>query len=707
MYTKTLLATSLALAMSGCSITPEVISPNDIASTAKADIQLLSKHQVIEGVVTLEEALARAVLNNRDKKLKLLETALAHGEFELAQHEMLPSLTASAGYSERDNYAGSASVNFSDGEPDTLGPNPAYSVSQEKEHETQSVAFTWNILDFGLSYVRANQYADRYLISKERERKVVHNITQDVRASYWRAVSAERLLAKINPLIKQTTEALKNSREIETKKLRSPLEALYYQRELLDILRALQSLRQDLMGAKTELASLIGLKPGTFFELADVNSPKYPVPELHIELEQMEELALQQRPELIETHYQKRISAAETKAAILDLLPGINLTAGIYKDSNDYLLNQDWASMGAQISWNLFDVFTISDKNRMAKTREALVGEQRLAASMAVLTQVHLARIRYEQAGKSFDLAGKYLDVAQRISEQTQNSARMKRASSLDLIRESLNTLLAELRRDVSYADLQNSYGRIYVSMGVDLLPENYTDVSLQDLSEQIGNRLAQWHKGELTPIAVGTGEVSASVRDVKTGTENSVEMAAQPVSGLVRDNNDVPADGESETEKSDVLAAADSGSSAPNTLASAKLKGVKLGPFNSEQAELAIHKLEDAGIAFRSEQNEHIRKIGYILLNSNLESNPQAIVTDLSSHGLKNVEYINYGAYKGRVSFGVSYSETDARKRMQQVEKYGHQAELVTRYRKQPLIVLYADVLEQDARLQAMNLSQ
>ena len=697
MFTKTLLATSLALAMSGCSITPQVISSNDIASTAEADIQLLSQYQEIEGVVTLEEALARAVLNNRDKKLKLLETALAHGEIGLAQHEMLPSLTASAGYSERNNYSGSASVNFSDGEPDALGPNPAYSVSQEKVHDTQSVAFTWNILDFGLSYVRANQYADRYLISKERERKVVHNITQDVRAAYWRAVSAERLLTKINPLITQTTETLKNSREVETQQLRSPLEALYYQRELLDILRALQSLRQDLTGAKTELASLIGLKPGVSFELADVDSSNYPIPELHVELDQMEELALQQRPELIETHYQKRISAAETKAAILDMLPGINLTAGVYQDSNGYLLNQDWTSMGAQVSWNLFDVFKISANNRMADAREALVEQQRLAASMAVLTQVHLARIRYEQTIKSFDLASKYLDVAQRISEQTHNSARMKRASSLDLIRESLNTLLAELRRDVSYADLQNSYGRIYVTMGVDLLPTNYTEVNLQDLSEQIGNRLGQWQKGELTPV-----DVSVLVTD-----EQVVEQALQPTLNSPVDNSDVPSGGVSETVKDNSLDIADSDSSVPVTTASVKLSRVKLGPFNPEQAELVSQKLENAGITFRSEQSENIEKVGYILLNSKMDANPQTIVSDLNGHGLKNVEYINYGAYKGRVSFGVSYSEAEAHKRIQQIEKYGHQAELVTRYRKQPLVVLYADVPEKDTRLQAMNLSK
>ena len=215
-------------------------------------------------------------------------------------------------------------------------------------------------------------------------------------------------------------------------------------------------------------------------------------------MDMMEELALQHRPELIETHYQERISVAEAKAAVIDMLPGINLTAGIYNDSSDYLLYQDWTRMGAQISWNLFDVFKVGAERRMAQTREALAKEQRLAASMVVLTQVHLSRIRFEQSRKSFDLAGDYLEVAQRISEQTQNAARMNRTSKLDLIRESLNTLLAELRRDVAYADLQNSYGRIYASMGIDLLPSDYSSQSLNALSEQVGMRFQQWEEGTI-----------------------------------------------------------------------------------------------------------------------------------------------------------------------------------------------------------------
>ena len=69
---------------------------------------------------------------------------------------MLPSLTASAGYSERNNYATSG-TSFVNGEPQPLGTNPSYSISQDKERVTSDIGFSWNILDFGLSYVRAQQ----------------------------------------------------------------------------------------------------------------------------------------------------------------------------------------------------------------------------------------------------------------------------------------------------------------------------------------------------------------------------------------------------------------------------------------------------------------------------------------------------------------------------------------------------------------------
>lgn len=536
MRTKIIASIGTVFVLSGCAIKPVVLSTETLRETIRSDVERLSQQRdQITAPISLDEAIARSVRNNRDRKLKVLETALTRQQIDLARHDLLPSLTTSAGYSGRNNYAATASVRFADGVPEPLPADPAYSVSQDKQRTTYDVGFTWNVLDFGLSYVRANQQADRFLIGKERERKVVHNITQEVRGAYWRAVSAERLLRKIGPLIDRAELALKDSRNVEAQQLRPPLEALQYQRELLEILRSLQSLRQDLMNARTELAALMGMRPGTEFELADVMKPAFTVPNVEVALTKMEEIALEQRPELLEAHYQQRISAADTRTALLRLLPSLNLTAGASYDSSDYLLNQNWVSAGAQVSWNLMNVFRLGAEQAAAETRGAWLEEQRLASSMAVLTQVHIARIRFDQSRKSFELAGLYNDVAMRIQDQTRNGAQMQRIAELALIRESLNALLAELRRDVAYADMQNSFGRMFMSMGLDLVPEDYTDGTLSELTKNIAWRFANWQRGEL---GLPSGDApKAAVVDAPVTHEKAAPLDSAPAAMAEQDD--------------------------------------------------------------------------------------------------------------------------------------------------------------------------
>lgn len=506
------------LLISACTLKPVAVDPQQLSEMAGQDLQQLQNpNQIIDGAISLESAIARALTFNRDKQLKRLETALAHGQAGLARWEMLPQLTTSAGYSKRNNYAASASVTFENGQPGELDPNPSYSVSQDKEKATYGASFTWNILDFGLSYVRAKQKADAYLIARERERKVVHNITQEVRAAYWRTVSADRLLNKIAPVMNRTSQALLDARHVETQRLQPPLQALRYQRELLEVLRSLQGLKLELSSARPELAALMGLKPGTAFELEDVQNPDFTIPELSIEPLAMEELALTHRPELIENHYQKRISAADTRAAFLELLPGFDLNAGINHDNSKYLLNQDWNSIGANVSWNLMGLFRLKGELEQTKTREALVEAQRLATSMAVMTQVHLARTSFEENRENFGLASDYLNVVSRIYVQVNNNAFSQSSSELELIRESLNSLLAELRRDMAYAELQNSFGRVFVTMGLDLVPGGQPE-SLEALSQSIGERLSQWQQGELLL------PVEAEAEDVDSETDADPE---------------------------------------------------------------------------------------------------------------------------------------------------------------------------------------
>ncbi len=458
--------TSLFLA--GCSVAPKPLLPKDIKKAVKKDLQTINDNApVITKPITLDEAMKMAIENNLNSKVKIMESALMQKEIKSMYYDMLPSLTAKAGYSSRNKYAASASTSFSDGTPDPLTDDPNYSISRNKEKIDADVTFSWNVLDFGLSYVRAQQKSNRYLMAKERERKAVQNIMQEVRRTYYEAVSADALLKRIKPMMREVEEALGDLSKVKELRINSPMKSLSYERELLEVLRSLQGLERNLIGAKVKLSELIGIKPGTDFELAQKIKKDYELPALNLRLDEMEKIALRNRPEILESRYKQRITKKEATVAILRMLPGINLTSDISYSDSEYLLNNNWTSFGTKVSWNLLNIFKLEDYQDVAKAKEELAKQEKLAISMAVLSQVHLSTVRFYQAKKEYELSRRYLNVAQEIFDLTKVGNSLNMNSRLVFIKEKLNYILATLRHSYAYANVQNSYGRVFASLGV------------------------------------------------------------------------------------------------------------------------------------------------------------------------------------------------------------------------------------------------
>ena len=381
----------VSLVIVSCARAPEPLDAGIISKQITKDLQLLgSTPQAMDKPLTLYNAIAKAILYNREYKLAVMEAALSQRQYDLAKTNMLPALTLSAGYAGRDNYAASRSATFTDGEPSELGDS--YSVSADKTRNTTSTVLSWNVLDFGLSYVRTGQSADRRMVAIERQRKVVHNIVREVTYAYWRAIAADNLLSKMGPLLRRVEKAIEDSEQIERKRLSSPIEALIYQKELLEIRRTLHTQQRALMTARLELAQLMGMLPGQTYELAPV---EYIIPEIAMNMTLMENTALLSRPELMEARYQSRISQSEVRAALLSMLPNLNLTATAGYDDSDYQLYEDYTEMGAQVSWNLMTVFNGPANRRVAKAQVDVAEQQRLALAMAVVSQVHIANLNF------------------------------------------------------------------------------------------------------------------------------------------------------------------------------------------------------------------------------------------------------------------------------------------------------------------------
>jgi len=96
-----------ALVLAGCSVTPVPLTLADHAERVDKDVSsLFADQEPVTGAITLEEAMARAIKYNLDHRLKVMENALASHQLTSANLSMLPNLTATAGYSGRNNFAG-------------------------------------------------------------------------------------------------------------------------------------------------------------------------------------------------------------------------------------------------------------------------------------------------------------------------------------------------------------------------------------------------------------------------------------------------------------------------------------------------------------------------------------------------------------------------------------------------------------------------
>jgi outer membrane protein TolC len=510
--------------VTGCSIAPKAWEKSEIKEASKQELVALERTEEITKEISLDEAIHRGVNYNRQKRVRMMESALAEKQFDLMKFDMLPTLAANAGYATRNNYAASASTVFEDGKPSPLVDNPTYSVSQDKKQASADITFSWNILDFGLSYVKAKQQSDRFLISKEGERKVLFNITQEIRRAYYQAVTADELLKRIHPLMKEVRVALQDSDKVKSLRLKSPIYALTYQRELLDVLRDLASLEKTLIFSKLELAELMGLKPGTAFELADKVQSSYELLTVPFNVSTMEKIALENRPEILEGRYKERISQEELSVVMLSMLPGLSLNAGYNSNDSDYLLNNDWYSLGANVTWNLFNVFKYSPLSDAADAKIILAKERKLAIALAVITQVHLSTVRYQQAVGEYKLSKDYLNISEEIYVQAMNANELDMNSDLLIIKEKLSYLLATLRHSAAYANMQNSYGRIYASMGIN--KDTDVDYPKDNISEQKNETLiAQPIRKE---VVVDDGEMR--VQEEQENQEKDAEPLPQEI---------------------------------------------------------------------------------------------------------------------------------------------------------------------------------
>lgn len=486
-----------AIGLSGCAIKPRPISMDERLKSMAADqVEMYSKQEAINGPLTFYNALARALKYNFDHRLSAMEGVLQNTQLSVANMQMLPKLTASAGYSARDEQLYSTSRLITGA--DTRSGIP--STSQDKRRGFADLTLAWNVLDFGVSYYQAKQQADRVLISQERKRKVVNNLIKEVLEAYWSASISERVLPKLEPVLAQAQHALELSHTIADNRLQPMVGVLEYQRSLLRVIDQLQKLKSDLMMAKPKLAGLINAPRGKEFYLADQENIPEP-PALATPVAKLEELGLFFRPELREEMYQERISRMDARKEMLKILPGFTIPLSANWDSNSFLLHQLWLEAGVKMTFNLVNLVAAPKLWDSAQTQIEVAKIRRKALTVAALVQINVGYQQYLKALDGYKSAKELNQVDEGIFTAISNNADNDAGSELERIHAATSALASQLEREQSLSEVYAALGNIYASIGLNPVAGDIEHVSVGTLSHILQKNMDNWYKGQLPSV--------------------------------------------------------------------------------------------------------------------------------------------------------------------------------------------------------------
>ncbi len=344
-----------------------------------------------------------------------------------------------------------------------------------------------------MGYYSSRQQANRFLIAGEKRRKAMHLLVQDVKTAYWRAASAQLLRDDVAKVIQLADDAISDARKTEDERVRNPIEPLRYQRQLLENVRLLEAIQQELSTAMVDLASLINAPIGAPIRIAQTDLKNVSSQALDVPVPKLEEIALQQNADLREQHYNARIARDETRRTLVRLFPNLSFNYGAKFDTDNYLVNQGWREAGTQVSFNLLNLYTGPIQIKLAEAGVALADQKRMATQLGVITQVHLARLQLMNARAQFERAEAIYDTDNKIALLMRTRQQVQAQSKLDLVSNETAAILSLLRRYQALAQVQTAENRLVATLGLEPNIGSTSELSLGDLTTQVAQSSVNW----------------------------------------------------------------------------------------------------------------------------------------------------------------------------------------------------------------------
>jgi outer membrane protein TolC len=256
----------------------------------------------------------------------------------------------------------------------------------------------------------------------------------------------------------------------------------------------------------------MGLPANIDFELADVESIETDV--LIDCLEELEEIALHNRPELYSADIDQLIKADDVRLAILQMFPNVELFDGRYHDGNRFLLHNNWMTAGVRATWNLLDIPGHEQERYIADSREDLIRINRMAISIGIVAQLHLAYFVYYDNVQSYKLARELESINERLLVAARSEQKQGKLHEADILKYEAEFLFSQVNTKKAYGDVENALEQLNNALGRPLYYRNTVtygvdeeDKELDEQPTQLENKTVPYYEPGAPSPAQGTQE--------------------------------------------------------------------------------------------------------------------------------------------------------------------------------------------------------
>ena len=365
----------------------------------------------------------------------------------------------------------------------TMAENLGYDNTMNSTATPADLKLSWNLLDISSLYYQNNLAAPE-IAAQEQSRKAINNILHEARSLYWKALAAQRLIPVIDDmneyLVRVVDELNARSNEMMKEGKTPSTNLLLKKRKYLESIQQLAALRKKFDTAQAEFAGFLGFYPSTEIKMAGAEYGNFAIPSMRAKIQQLEWLALTNRPEL--RAFDNITDKSELELVIKDF-DDVN-NSDYRQDPNYY--NRKWSKESNDLAMTVFEDVRypgVSTYNSLARQRMTNI----------VLNQVYLAWAMYQSAVEEYLLNMSVATTSEDIAEDiTDKEGSNKAVSHL----ESAKAIIDEAQAFLAYIDVQEAIGKLYASIGMDAVPSGMLNESPSLIAIQIKKTLDKWQDG-------------------------------------------------------------------------------------------------------------------------------------------------------------------------------------------------------------------